>query len=142
MIYKGYKIKIRCIDWEQVKVIDQYWDLFTSYVAKEKIIGLGMNWTNDYLYFDYALGVIDDEDTLNKLKEIDFSKTNFNVEYIEINLPDFKEWQVFKGKDKDVKQIYENEIDCYQKRYDYELEYIDSKGNIVIKIHFIDNKNT
>lgn len=141
MIYKGYKIKIRCIDWEQVKVIDQYWDLFTSYVAKEKIIGLGMNWTNDYLYFDSALGVIDDEDTLNKLKEIDFSKTNFNVEYIEINLPDFKEWQVFKGKDKDVKQIYENEIDCYQKRYDYELEYIDSKGNIVIKIHFIDNKN-
>lgn len=141
MIYKGYKIKIRCIDWEQVKVIDQYWDLFTSYVAKEKIIGLGMNWTNDYLYFDYALGVIDDKDTLNKLKEIDFSKTNFNVEYIEINLPDFKEWQVFKRKDKDVKQIYENEIDCYQKRYDYELEYIDSKGNIVIKIHFIDNKN-
>lgn len=141
MIYKGYKIKIRCIDWEQVKVIDQYWDLFTSYVAKEKIIGLGMNWTNDYLYFDSALGVIDDEDTLNKLKEIDFSKTNFNVEYIEINLPDFKEWQVFKGKDKDVKQIYENEIDCYQKRYDYKLEYIDSNGNIVIKIHFIDNKN-
>lgn len=141
MIYKGYKIKIRCIDWEQVKVIDQYWDLFTSYVAKEKIIGLGMNWADDYLYFDYALGVIDDEETSNKLKEIDFSKTNFNVEYTEINLPDFKEWEVFKGKDKDVKQIYENEIDCYKRLYDYELEYIDSKGNIVIKIHFINDKN-
>lgn len=141
MIYKGYKIKIRCIDWEQVKVIDQYWDLFTSYVAKEKIIGLGMNWTDDYLYFDYVLGVIDDEDTLNKLKEIDFSKTNFNAEYTEINLPDFKEWETFKGKDKDVKQIYENEIDCYKRLYDYELEYIDSKGNIVIKIHFINDKN-
>ena len=30
MIYKGYKIKIRCIDWEQVTVIDQYWALFTA----------------------------------------------------------------------------------------------------------------
>ncbi len=95
-----------------------------------------MNWTDDYLYFDYALGVIDDKETLDKLKSIDFSKTNFNAEYIEIPLPDFKEWQVFEGKDKNIKQIYENEIDCYNKLYDYELEYIDSKGNILIKIHF------
>ena len=47
------------------------------------------------------------------------------------------EWKTFKGKDIEIREIYENQIDCYNKDYDYELEYIDSKGNIEIKIHFI-----
>lgn len=136
MIYKGYKIRVRCIDWEQVNLLDKYWNLFTSYASSEKIIGLGMNWTDDYLYFDYALGVIDDEETLKGLKLIDFSNTNFNAEYIEIDLPDLSEWRIFQGKEENLKQIYEEEVDCYNKPYDYELEYIDGKGNIEIKIHF------
>lgn len=123
MIYKGYKIRVRCIDWEQVDLLDRYWKLFTSYVESEKLIGLGMNWTEDYLYFDYALGVIDDEDTLNKIKSIDLSETEFDMNYIEISLPNFEEWETFKGKEKDLKQIYENKIDCYNKPYNYELEY-------------------
>ncbi len=139
MIYKGYKIRVRCIDWEQAKELDKYWNYVNSYVSREKIIGLGMNWTDDYLYFDYALGVIDDESTLNKLKTIDFSKTDFDVEYIEIDLPNLNEWETFKGKENNIRQIYENSIDCYNRNYDYELEYIDSKGNIEIKIHFINN---
>lgn len=136
MIYKGYKIRVRCIDWEQVDLLDRYWNLFTSYVKSEKLIGLGMNWTEDYLYFDYALGVIDDEDTLNKMKSIDLSETEFDMNYIEISLPNFEEWETFKGKEKDLKQIYENKIDCYNKPYNYELEYIDGKGNLEIKIHY------
>ncbi len=136
MIYKGYKIRVRCIDWEQVDLLDRYWKLFTSYVESEKLIGLGMNWTEDYLYFDYALGVIDDEDTLNKIKSIDLSETEFDINYIEISLPNFEEWETFKGKEKDLKQIYENKIDCYNKLYNYELEYIDGKGNLEIKIHY------
>ncbi len=137
MIYKGYKIRVRCIDWEQVDLLDRYWKLFTSYVELKKLIGLGMNWTEDYLYFDYALGVIDDEDTLNKIKSIDLSETEFDMNYIEISLPNFEEWETFKGKEKDLKEIYENKIDCYNKPYNYELEYIDGKGNLGIKIHYI-----
>lgn len=137
MIYKGYKIRVRCIDWEQIKMLDNYWSLFTSYVDSKSLVGLGMNWTDDYLYFDYALGVIDDEDTLSIIKSIDISKTKFAMEYIEISLPDFEEWKIFKGKEQDLKNIYENEIDCYEKPYDYELEYIDGKGNLEIKIHYI-----
>lgn len=138
MIYKGYKIRVRCIDWEQVELLDKYWNIFTSYVPSEKIIGLGMNWTDDYLYFDYALGVIDDENTLNKIKLIDFSDKGFDTEYFELNLPEFSEWETFKGKSSNLKEIYEKDIDCYGKPYDYELEYIDSKGNIEIKIHYTD----
>lgn len=138
MIYKGYKIRVRCIDWEQVKVLDKYWNIFTNCVPSETIIGLGMNWTDDYLYFDYALGVIDDEETLNKIKLIDFSDKGFDTEYFEINLPEFSEWETFKGKASNLKEIYEKDIDCYKKPYDYELEYIDSKGNIEIKIHYTD----
>ena len=137
MIYKGYKIRVRCIDWEQVNLLERYWRLFTSYVESEKLIGLGMNWTEDSLYFDYALGVIDDEDTLNKIKSIDLSETEFDISYIEISLPNFEEWETFKGKEKDLKQIYEKEIDCCEKNYNYELEYIDGKGNLEIKIHYI-----
>lgn len=137
MIYKGYKIRVRCIDWEQINTLDKYWNIFTSCIESEKIIGLGMNWSEDYLYFDYALRVIDDEDTLSKIKPIDFSNTDFNVDYIEIDLPDLDKWKNFKGKEKDLKQIYEKGIDCYKNPYDYELEYIDGKGNIEIKIHFI-----
>lgn len=138
MIYKGYKIRVRCIDWEQVDLLDRYWKVFTSYIKSEKLIGLGMNWTKDYFYFDYALGVLDDEDTLNKLKSIDLSETKFDINYIEISLPNLEEWVTFKGKEEDLKQIYEKEIDCQGKIYDYELEYIDGKGNLEIKIHYID----
>ncbi len=139
MIYKGYKIRVRCIDWEQIDLLDRYWKLFTSYVESEKLIGLGMNWAEDYLYFDYALGVINDEDTLNKIKSIDLSETEFDMSYIEIRLPNLDEWETFKGKAKDLKQLYEKEIDCYEKAYNYELEYIDSKGNLEIKIHYIND---
>lgn len=91
MIYNGFKLRVRCIDWEQVDLLDCYWNLFTSYIPSERIIGLGMNWSDEYLYFDYALGVIDDEDTLNKIKSIDLSKSGLDLNYIEISLPDFEE---------------------------------------------------
>ena len=139
MTYKGYKIRVRCIDWEQVHTIDQFWLTITSFVKHEDVVGLGMNWSHDNLYFDYALGVINDDSTLQELKSIDFSNTNFNTEYIEIELPNWNEWSTFRGKDKDVKEIYENSIDCNNKLYDYELEYIDGQGNIEIKIHFIED---
>lgn len=138
IIFKGYKIRVKCLDWEQVNTLDKYWKTFTKYIKNEKIIGLGMNWSEDYLNFDYAIGVIEDEDTLNKIKSLDFSNTDFNVEYIELKLPSLNEWETFKGKDSKIKEIYEDQIDCYNRSYDYELEFIDSKGNIEIKIHFID----
>jgi len=137
MLFKGFKIRVRCKDWEQVAYLDEYWDLFSFYVPKEDIIGLGMNWSDDYLYFDYVIGVINDESILNKIKNIDFSKTKFMPEYVEIQLPNIEEWQSFKGKDENLKEIYESDIKCYDNPYDYELEYIDSKGNIEIKIHYI-----
>ncbi len=77
MIYKGYKSRIRCIDWEQVNTIDNFWNTVTSNLDYEKIIGLGMNWSDDLKYIDYALGVIDDKETLGILKQIDFLKQDF-----------------------------------------------------------------
>lgn len=135
MLYKGYKIKISCKNFEQVNTIDNFWNYTTKFIEHNKLIGLGMNWNNDY--FDYVLGVINDEQTLEKLRKIDFNKSNINAEYIEINLPNIDSFKTFYGKDEDVQKIYEEEIDCYNMKYDYELEYIDGKGNIEIKIHYI-----
>lgn len=64
MKFKGYKIKVRCINWEQINTIDKFWNYVSKYIEKDKIIGLGMNWTDDSLSFEYALGVINDEITL------------------------------------------------------------------------------
>lgn len=137
MIFKGYKIRVRCVDWEQIDLLSRYWKLFTSHAGSEKLIGLSMNWTDDCLYFDYAIGVVDDEETLNKIRAIDLSETGFCASYVEIILPEAEEWKEYKGKEKDLKQIYEKEIDCHKKPYDYELEHIDGKGNLEIKIHYI-----
>ncbi len=136
MIYKGYKIRVRCIDWEQEEYLGKYWSTIASHTGYKDIIGLGMNWTDDNLYFDYALGTIDDQQTLEKIEKIDFSKTEFEPVYFEIELPDFSKWISYKGKEKDLKEIYDKEIG-YNKKFDFELEYIDGKGNLEIKIHFI-----
>lgn len=135
MIYKGYKIRVRCINWEQEAYLDRYWQIFQSSVASEKLIGLGMNWTEDYLFFDYAIGTINDEDNLKIIGNIDFSKTEFIPEYFEIELPNLDNWQTFRGKEIDLREIYDVKIG-YDKEYDYELEYIDGKGNLEIKIHY------
>ncbi len=137
MIFKGYKIRVRCIDWEQESYLGAYWNFVSKHIGYTNLIGLGMNWSEDYLYFDYLLGVIDDEDTLEKLKQIDFKRTKYKVKYLEVELPELKEWKSFKGKEANLRMIYEKDIDCNNMYYDYELEYIDGKGNIEIKIHYI-----
>lgn len=138
MVFKGYKIRVRCLDWEQIDILDKYWKVFTDFIGKEKIVGLGMNWTDDFLYFDYAIGVINDDDAFSIIQNIDFSFSGFPVLYIELNLPDLNEWEIFQGKSDDIQEIYEKQIDSLNRSYDYELESIDSEGNMEIKIHFID----
>lgn len=138
MIYKGYKIRVRCIDWEQEQFLGEFWDFVSPFIGEQNIIGLGMNWTDDYLYFDYALGVIDNPQILNKIKNIDFSNTKFIGEYIEIELPDLDNWTTFKGKTTELRKIYDIDIASLNKEYDYELEYFYQDGNCEIKIHFID----
>lgn len=137
MRFKGYKIRVRCLKWEQVQTIGAYWKKFNSIVNSKKIVGLGIEPLNQP-YFDYALGSIDDEETLEKMKAIDFSDTNFKPTYIELELPDLNDWQTFAGKSNNIQYIYEEKIDAQKRRYDYELEYMDEEGNIEIKIHFID----
>ncbi len=139
MVYKGYRIRVRCIDWEQIDKLGRYWDTIALKIDRENLVGLGMSWSKDDLYFDYALGVIDDEATLDKLKIIDLSDTEFDPKYVEILLPDLEEWKAFKGRSEDLERIYKEEVDCCRKSYDYELEYFDSKGNVELKIHYIDS---
>ena len=43
MKYNGYKIRVRCINWEQEKYLGTFWDFVTQYIDKNSIIGLGMN---------------------------------------------------------------------------------------------------
>ena len=36
MIFKGFKIRVKCADWEQTKILGKYWNLFTSFVDSKK----------------------------------------------------------------------------------------------------------
>lgn len=54
------------------KDIRKILEYFYKYVNSNDIIGLGMNWTDNYLYFDYALGVINNDEVLDKLKKLIF----------------------------------------------------------------------
>ena len=138
MIFRGYKIRVRCSNWEQVDCLGKFWQVFTSRIKSDRLVGLGMNWADDGSFFDYAIGTINDDDTFRMIGSDIINNSEFNMSYAEIALPGPGEWTVFHGKEKDLQKIYDTKIDIDNRPYDYELEYIDGKGNLTIKIHYTD----
>ena len=65
VIYKGYKIRVRCLDWEQINTLDRYWKTFTNFIEtiiENKEYGKLGKITKEkaYIYekiFDYYTGV-------------------------------------------------------------------------------------
>ncbi len=127
-------MRVSCAAWEQVQLLGEFWDYVGDQVGKENLAGLGYGWSNNY--FNYALGAIEDAETLKQLQKIDFAKTKFQVEYVEIDLPELAEWTTYTGREDQLREIYEQQIDCYDQRYDYELEFFDDAGNAKILIHY------
>jgi len=126
MIFKGVKIKVSCATWEQIEVLGDFWSLMSSNVEMEKLVGLGFNWHNDS--FEYAIGLIDRYDELDRIIHSNAG------EYIEIELPD-RGWRTQKGKTEAIQKIYEDEFDCYNTRFKYELEKFDKHGNCEISVN-------
>jgi len=127
MIFKGIRIKVSCSNWEQIKILGEFWDEITSKIDINKLVGVGFGWDRDC--FDYAIGLIDSFDELEIIK-------NFNIddsEYIEMNLPDIG-WETRTGKISDIQRIYEEEFDCYNIKFKYEIERFDDKGNCKISV--------
>lgn len=141
-IFRGIKATFDCSDWQQVETIGNFWERAASIVPWIDLVGLGCNWTADGRYFDYALGTIEDNSELvEALASIDFASLSLETTPCEITLPPLSDpkWETFSGKDSEVKEIYER-ADCYHRKYDYELEYLDGKGNFSTMIHFIEPK--
>ena len=131
MEFRGYKINYNYDDWQQVDLIGQFWDYLAQFVPREKLVGLGWNWDDNAHTFDYALGVIDDAQTLSQLSKVNFTK--FKPDFCIIQLP-ADDWQTFSGHVDNLRQIYEQQIDPLGEK-DYELEYINDVGQLKIKIH-------
>lgn len=134
MKYCGYQIRVSCAAWEQVDILGDFWDFIIERLGRGDIVGLGYGWKDNY--FNYAIGVIDDAETLAKIQEIDFGEGGFAPEYVEVELPAESEWVEYTGKTEKLREIYEKQIDCYNRKYDYELEYFDDAGNARILIHY------
>lgn len=137
-MFRGVKATFNCSDWSQVELIGNFWEYAAGVIPWIDLAGLGFNWTPDGQYFDYALGTLEQDDGLLKqLQSIDFTSLGIVVEPCEVILPPLNQWETFSGKDSEVQAIYEK-ADCYQRKYDYELEYLDGKGNFSTTIHFIE----
>lgn len=137
MKFYGYKIRLSCVDWEQVEVLDKFWSAVTKMAGREQIVGLGMEWANNE--FTYAMGSFDKNVAMN-ISEAELRKQGFEVTYLEKDLPDENEWQIFEGKEDDLQEIYDKQVDCYNRKYDYELEFFDGKGGLKLMIHYIDDE--
>lgn len=136
MKYRGLKLRVSCAAWKQVDMLGSFWDYVAERIGREEIVGLGYGWKDNY--FNYAIGVIDDEETSSKIRGIDFGKSRFAPEYIEVELPEKSEWVEYTGRVEKLREIYETQVDCYSRKYDYELEYFDDAGNVKILIHYIE----
>lgn len=134
MEFHGYKITYNYQNWQQVDLMGDFWDYLAKFIPRHRLVGLGWNWDDDAHTFDYALGTIDDAETLSRLSQINFKQTEFQAEPCIVHLPN-DNWQIFSGHVDDLQQIYEQQIDPLGEK-DYELEYIDDAGNLTIKIHF------
>lgn len=133
MQFQGYKITYNYDDWQQVALIGNFWDYIAQFVPRDKIVGLGWNWNDEAHTFDYAIGVINDHQTLAQLAQINFDQVTFKPEYTTVQLPK-DDWQIFSGHVDNLRQIYEQQIDPLGEK-DYELEYINDAGQLKIKIH-------
>ncbi len=138
LTFRGVKSTFNCSDWSQVERIGDFWEYAAKIIPWTDLVGLGFNWTANGCYFDYALGTLEEDTTvLEQLRSVDFSPLGITVEPCAVILSPLDEWQTFSGKDSEVQAIYEK-ADCYQRKYDYELEYLDGKGNFSTTIHFIE----
>lgn len=135
MKFYGYKIRVSCANWEQVELLGRFWDEVAMMVGYDNIVGLGMEWSEDH--FTYAIGVFN-EQVVREVSEETLRTAGFDVSYTEVGLPEKSEWTVFEGKEDDLQKIYIEKVDCMNRKYDYELEFIDGRGNLKLMIHYID----
>ena len=97
---------------EQYETIGAFWDEMSNIYGREKLMGLGCNWTSDSIEYVMALkdGAIADAD-------------------YEIILPD--EWILICGKTENLSAIYDG---IYKDGpILYEIEEFDDKGNCRIR---------
>ncbi|MDR0463112.1 MAG: hypothetical protein LBG64_02755 [Pseudomonadales bacterium] len=127
MLFRGIKIEVSCAAWEQVKTLGDFWDAVSAKVDREKLVGLGYGWENNYFY--YAIGQIDNFENLEEIKNVQIK----NGEYLEIDLPD-EGWKTKTGRASNLQKIYEDDFDCYNVKFKYEIEKFDSEGNCEISV--------
>ncbi|MCL1927776.1 MAG: hypothetical protein FWG07_03150 [Treponema sp.] len=126
MKFTGVLRKFDCSNNKQFNDIGEFWDFMSKIIDKNKLKGLGFNWENNY--FDYIIGDLKEE--------IDFSmdlilNTYPDSKIVTVDLPD-NGWKIYKGKIKEIKNIYEK---IYRDGpLDYEIEEIDAKGNFKVSI--------
>lgn len=86
MKFIGIRKVFSTINEEQYNTIGAFWDEMSALYGREKLVGLGCNWTKDSI--EYVIG----------LKEGILPNSNYEIE-----LPE--EWMIIKGNTKELGYI-------------------------------------
>lgn len=112
MKFVGIRKVFSTINEEQYNTIGAFWDEMSKQYGRDKLMGLGCNWTDESIEYVIALknGIID------------------GANY-EIDLPD--SWTVVSGRTEHLSQIYD---EIYKDgALLYEIEEFDDEGNCRIR---------
>lgn len=126
MRFHGVLIRFDCTDNKQYDAIGRYWDFMAKLFPKDKLKGLGFNWSSNS--FDYVIG--DNEGEFDYSLPIVYQTYPASKKVV-IELPD-DGWITYIGKLENIKNIYDA---IYRDgTLDYEIEEFDTFGNCKISI--------
>ena len=112
MVFKGISRTFSTIGEKQYETIGSFWDEMAGIYGREKLRGLGYNWTETSI--EYVIGLIDG----------DIEGSNINV-----ILPE-NGWSSVSGKTEELGEIYDT---IYKDGpLKYEIEMFDDEGNCKI----------
>ena len=128
MIFKGVSRVFPLKDNEMYKGISEFWETMERYFYLDKLIGLGLNWTEDSM--EYIIGFTDN--SMRKKDTERIKKIYPDAEYKVVLLPK-RGWREYKGNTADIQNMY----DAIWKdgNLTYELETFTDDGKCTLRIN-------
>ena len=122
MIFTGYSQTFSTRDQQQFQTIGAFWDSMSALYGREKLRGLGYNWTADSI--EYVIGLKSNE-------KMDLNKNEAQLAWKTIQLPD-SGWKRYRGKTNELGALYAK---IYEEgNLTYEIEEFCNDGSCTVAI--------
>ncbi|MCM1567824.1 MAG: GNAT family N-acetyltransferase [Roseburia sp.] len=133
MVFQGISCKFSTKNEEQYRTIGELWDFCAELYGREKLRGLGYNWTPESI--EYVIGL--DASEKPKLLNIqNIQKKYPDARYKEVLLPD-RGWQEYTGRTDRLGELYEEIYKEGAPAYEIESFYEDGSCKLLICRDFL-----